>query len=88
MCMLRTGCAVFLGERTSKGGEYGVMRGKSKGSGSKASSLLGGWAQEVTWPCCRFGWDGIWLPLSKGPSGNSVLIFSSTKKSEPNPKTI
>lgn len=61
LCVLNW-CTLSLGELVSAGGEFDVRRGKSVGSGCKASSLLSGWAQEVTWPCRRRVWDGIWLP--------------------------
>lgn len=35
-----------LREQYSKGWECGLMKGKPKGSGRKANSLPGGWAQE------------------------------------------
>lgn len=56
---------ICLGQRNSKGGECGVMTGKSKGSGCKASSLLGGGSQEVAWPCCRRGGVVLGCPCQR-----------------------
>lgn len=51
---------ICLGQRNSKGGECGVRRGKSKGSGCKARSLLGGgWPRK--WPGHVAGGGGMVL---------------------------